>query len=411
MPHWSCPLLCISLVAPVYFVHGGESALMVTADFPGGSAEVKSVDAEKGAIEFHPAVHEGQGWPCWWYFRVDGLKAGQTVTLKLSGNPKPYRGKTVLTANWSQPGQAVFSSDNVTWQQTAKCRRENGVAIYEFQATAGTMWVAWGPPFLPSHAEQLLERIAKQRPGSERFTLARTRGDRPVTGIRIGEGKLGVWVQARQHAWEAGSSWVGQGFIEWAAGDDPDAVELRKQATIYFIPIMDVDNVAQGAGGKEAVPRDQNRDWSDKPVYPEVAAAQQKIRELNEAGRFDLFLDLHNPGPGEPRPYFYGPFNMPELPKIQQQNHARFIALAAAEITAPLKLDPQYRIASYVKTDEERNRMSQNWVRNHTAPHVLSATLETAWDTPQSTQEGYQAVGSQLARAVQRYLEGNPRGN
>ena len=111
--------------------------------------------------------------------------------------------------------------------------------------------------------------------------------------------KFGVWVQARQHAWEAGSSWVGRGFAEWAASDDPAAIDLRRRASIWYVPIMDVDRVAIGAGGKESTPRDHNRDWSDHPHYPAVAAAQSRILAADKAGRFDLFVDLHNPGSTE----------------------------------------------------------------------------------------------------------------
>ena len=80
---------------------------------------------------------------------------------------------------------------------------------------------------------------------------------------------------------------MGRGFIAWAASDDPAAAELRKIATIHFIPIMDIDNVAIGAGGKDAIPRDHNRDWSDEPAYPEVAAAQAKIQVIDRARRFE----------------------------------------------------------------------------------------------------------------------------
>ena len=234
--------------------------------------------------------------------------------------------------------------------------------------------------------------------------LAKTREGRPVHGIQLGGGTaeepapLGVWVQARQHAWEAGASWVSRGFVEWSASADPAAVELRRLATVYVIPIMDVDNVTLGAGGKEAVPRDHNRDWDDQPVYPEVAAAQQRIRDLDAQGRLHVFIDLHNPGPGEPRPYFYGPLDLDQMPVPQQRNHARLLALAAECIRDPLPLDAKYHFATYVKTDEERRRVSTAWVRNHTGENVVAVCLETAWDTPHSTAHGYQAVGRQLAK-------------
>lgn len=410
-------LMALSLLA-VESVGVARAELQVSSDFPGGSAVVLAIDQTSATVEFTPSVQQDRGWPCWWFLRLDGLSVGQTVTLKVSASQQPYRASSVLAAAWMQPDQAVVSdaeSDRSSWRQTATCQRANDVATYRFAATGSTMWAAWGVPFLPTDAERLLDDIAGRVPGAERFVLARTRGGRPVPGIRIGGGteqqpaRFGVWVQARQHAWEAGGSWVGRGFIEWVASDDPYAVELRRIATIHYIPIMDIDSVAIGAGGKDAVPRDHNRDWSDEPVHPEVAAAQAKIQALDQAGRFDVFLDLHNPGPSERRPYFFGPINLSELPARQQQNHARWQAIAHAEISGPLPLLDSYRFATYVKTQEERNRMSANWVRDHTASHVLATTLETAWNTPVSQPDGYQSVGRQLARTALRYLSGPTR--
>ena len=343
--------------------------LTVSTDFPGGSAEVQTLDAANGLIHICPAVQEGRGWPCWWYLRIDGLTPGQPVTLKVSANAKPFRNGQRLAASWSQPQRAAISADNESWSQTPKREPSaDGIASYCFESPAACVWLASQPPFLPAHADAFLERIAGETPGAERFVLAKTREGRPVYGIKLGGGSeerpapLGVWVQARQHAWEAGASWVSRGFVEWSASEDPAAIELRRLAAVYVIPIMDVDNVTLGAGGKEAVPRDHNRDWDGQPVYPEVAAAQQRIRDLDAQGRLHVFIDLHNPGPGEPRPYFYGPLDLDQMPAPQQRNHARLLALAAESIRDPLPLDAKYHFATYVKTDEERRRVSTAWV-------------------------------------------------
>lgn len=392
-----------------------ESKFSISTDFPGGSAEVVEFDEAAQTVHIYPALHQGLGWPCWWYLRLDGLETGKTVTLKVSANPKPFRAMQVLAASWAQPRCAAISTDNITFTQTPPAQiGESRIATYTFEAPAQQIWLAWGPPFVPSHADELLARVAEKLPESERFELAKTRGGRPVNGIRIGGGDaaqpapFGVWVQARQHAWESGSCWVGRGFIEWAASADPDAVRLRQMATIHYIPIMDVDNAAVGAGGKDAVPRDHNRDWSDKPVYPEVAAAQKQLVELNRNDRLHVFFDLHNPGPGEQRPYFFGPFDLPELSPMQRRNYGDWIKLASESINEPLALLPEYKIASYIKTEEERLRMSGNWVRHHAGLHTISGTLETVWNTPHSTQDGYQTVGRQLARALAKYLALNP---
>lgn len=411
-PHLSTFLLATVLTACSSQL---PADLTVTTDFPGGSGTVVAIDDETWTISLRPQVRKERGWPCWWYVHISGTETGQAITLNLSAARDEYRPGRTLDAAWSQPDRAAISTDNRTWTQTSPCRKVKGHAVYSITAPGESFWLAWGPPFLPSHAEALLQSIQNRLPESTLFELAVSRGGRPVRGIRIGvqadagTTAYGVWIQARQHAWEAGSSWVGRGVIEWLASNDQAAVRLRNAATIYFVPIMDVDNVALGAGGKNAVPRDHNRDWDDHPHYPEVAAAQKRILKLNERKQFDVFVDLHNPGAGERRPYFFGPHNLDQLPTVQQQNHARWLAIAREMISGPLPLEPRYKFATYVKSDEERNRMSANWVRHHTAPHVLSTTLETVWNTPHSTQSGYLAVGAQLGQTLARYLESSPR--
>ena len=383
-----------------------HAEIRVVTDFEGGNAEVVSLDQASGTLRIMPELHENCGWPCWWSLRLEGVSAGQEITLEVQAQVKAYRPGAVLNASWCQPDNAAVSQDGQTWTQSAKAERTpEKVAIYRVKADGPKLWLAWGPPFVPADAEKLLASIAaKLGDEAERFELAKTRGGRPVNGIRIGKADAPkqVWVNARQHAWEAGGAWVGRGLIEWIASDE--AKELRANACVHFIPIMDVDNVSIGAGGKEAIPQDHNRDWSDAPHYPEVAAAQKRITEIEQKHGLDVFLDLHNPGAGDRVPFFFGPFGFERLTGVQQQNYQRWIELAAKHIDGPLPVNPQYRFATYVKTDEERGRMSSGWARAHASDQAISVTLETAWNTPHSTTSGYLKVGAQLGRTLAQYL-------
>ena len=204
---------------------------------------------------------------------------------------------------------------------------------------------------------------------------------------------------------------MAQGFLEWAASNEPTAQRLRSIATIWLVPIMDVDRVSIGAGGKDSIPRDHNRDWDDNPFYPAVAAAQARLASLHEAEKLDVFLDIHNPGDDKLLHYFYGPNHWEKLPPVSQRNHARWLELAKRTIVEPLPLKPEYETITYIATEEELNRVSANWVRNHADPHVLATTFEAACNTPHSTQEGYQTAGSQLAETLTQYLLEDPRRN
>jgi hypothetical protein len=293
--------------------------------------------------------------------------------------------------------------------QTAAGKRNGNRIEFRHQVDTRTAYFAWGPPFVPQEARQLCAWAAAKCRQAEAFTLCRTRADRAVPALRFepqnaGDTPLsGVWVQARQHAWESGSSWVCRGFVEWLVSDDPRAKDLRTKTRIIVVPIMDVDNVAIGAGGKQQRPQDHNRDWSDDPHWPSVAAAQRQIREMDARGQFDLFLDLHNPGAGEQHPFFYtAPRTI--LSPAGRQNLDRFLTITQAEMTGPLAFRGLTRESGAGYDKRLWKQISKNWVTLHCRDHVVAVTLETAWNTPHSTQDGYRAVGRQLGLAVGSYF-------
>jgi hypothetical protein len=335
---------------------------------------------------------------------------GQKISLTVRGNDSPFRGTQKLSANWALPQRAAISVDGATWTQSDAATTTPLTATYDIVAAQPSFWVAWGPPFLSQHADSLLDEVEKtlsdgQYP-NKRFELSRSRENRPVHAIRFGNPQAvdAIWVQARQHAWESGSSWVADGFVRWAMSDDPLAVKLRERTEIFFVPVMDVDNVDRGAGGKDATPRDHNRDWADRPVYPEVRAAQTEIKNQIDAGRLRLYIDLHNPAPGDHQPFYFGPLDYENLPVPIRENYDRFLELSTQYIRGPLAIQPRYRFATYVPTAEEQSRVSRNWVGDRIGERGISVTLETAWNTPASTIDGYRDVGRGLAITVSNYL-------
>jgi hypothetical protein len=77
-------------------------------------------------------------------------------------------------------------------------------------------------------------------------------------------------------------------------------------------------------------------------------------------------------------------------------------------MSGPLKLAERPRTsgASY---DPLWKQMSKNWVAAHAPPHAVALTLETAWNTPDSTTDGYRALGRQLGQAIEKYLRDDVR--
>jgi hypothetical protein len=372
--------------------------LKIDINFPGGSAEVLKIDQERRFVRIVPSHHKDRGWECWWHFQVTGVQPGEELTIE--AGPAP----------WATPDRCCFSLDGKTWKQTAPGERiaETKTITYTQQIDGDSAWFAWGPPFVPEDAAALVKEAAERCDGAEAFELCETRAGRSTPALRIkapgvpDKERLGIWVQARQHAWESGSSWVCKGFVDWITSDDERAAELRRRSEIVIVPIMDIDNVAIGAGGKNQVPQDHNRDWSDEPYWRSVAAAQYEILKLHDEGRFDLFVDLHNPGANSKNPFFYIP-PRDTLSATGNRQLDRFLAAAKEEMIDPLgyKGETQESGGSY---DKNWQQISKNWVSRRCGEPVVAVTLETAWNTEHGVPSGYEHVGRGLGQAMERYF-------
>jgi len=394
-------------------------SLSVDINFEGASATAIEIDQTVRRISFMPGGDPDRGWPCWWYLRINGITPGETIYLRLKASTatssKPGSPlKKPLAASWAMPAQATFSTDNKTWKQTDKGFLESGMLTYTLKPDANSVLVAWGPPHTPSSVAKFTLELSQKYPYAKATELCKSLGNRPVPMLQIREGDLpskqrfGVWVQARQHAWESGSSWVAQGFAEWITSDNKEATWLRKHSDIFIIPIMDIDNTATGNGGKDAFPQDHNRDWSKQPHWNETIAAQQMVSSLIKEGRMDVFLDLHNPAPGDPSFFYVLSNELLKEPMLKLRD--RFIDIAYSRISKikpliPMSNKPKYTGANYHPLWRE---ISANWVSMNGNPHTVSLCLETIWNYKNCNTDGYKAVGSNLAASVQQYLSEQP---
>ncbi len=411
-----CPLIPMLCLLSLGATRLG-AALAVSTNFESGSARVLAADPDTQTIRIMPAGDPQRGWPCWWYLRVDGIDTAKPLTLEVVASSAivPAHGPKKagrLAAAWSFPERATFSTNGTRWAHTPPGERRGNTAVYRMTAGSGTIWLAWGPPFTPKDAETFVERTAQTHPFAKAFILARSREGRPAPALQFSEGEKpaarrpSIWVVARQHAWEAGGTWVGVGFAEWLASGDERAQWLRENAEIFFVPIMDVDRVATGDGGKESLPQDHNFDWSNAPHWPEVAAVQKRVLALKQEGRMSLLVDLHNPGASAREiDLWITPTNL--VGALAAQNQQRFADALRREVVEPIPVktephwdgpgkDPYWQAAWH--------ELTCPWVYEHANPSTVAITMETPWNTPASTTDGYRAVGRGLGQAIERFL-------
>ena len=215
--------------------------------------------------------------------------------------------------------------------------------------------------------------------------------------------RAGIWIHARQHAWEAGSSWIADGFLDWLVSDAPEAVRLRRTAEIVVVPVTDIDSVEDGAGGKMQKPQDHSLDWAGEPHWPEVRAAQEQLGTMAAAGRLDLYVDLHNPGPQAKAIEFYVPPD-DALTPAQRDGLRRLLDLAKAEMTGPVPFLGATVITGpgYV---QDWNQMAKIWVTRK-APAAVATTMEVPWNTPHSLPEDYRRIGERFGCLVAGWVGG-----
>ena len=123
-----------------------QESIRVVSDFEGASVRVLEVDNESRRISFMPGGDPERGWPCWWYFRVDGVTPNEIITLRLHGSLASVGKQKPLSASWAMPKHATYSVDGETWSHSEAGRRDGEWMIYQITPDTNSVYVAWGPP-------------------------------------------------------------------------------------------------------------------------------------------------------------------------------------------------------------------------------------------------------------------------
>ena len=238
----------------------------------------------------------------WYYFRVDHA-ANRTITfdlVDLAGEYNYQANRGAITKD-TLP---FYTSDQVHWHPVEDAVYDASVPSLQFKITApaDTFWVAHVPAYTAENLATLLRDVSKSGAVKESIVGKSVEG-RPIPLLTItdssvsDEGKKVIWLMFRQHAWEAGSSWTGDGLIRFATSSDPVAARIRRETILKIFPLCDPDGVADGGVRFNRNGYDLNRNWDlvDPVKMPEIAAERRAILDWVDSGkRIDFFLTLHN---------------------------------------------------------------------------------------------------------------------
>ncbi len=164
------------------------------------------------------------------------------------------------------------------------------------------LYVARIEPYRLSDLDRLLESVSKSRL-VQIASIGKTVGGRELEVIRIGSASAPyrVFLRARAHPWESGSSWVAQGLIQRLLKDDADAKTFLDQYAVYILPMANKDGVARGMTRFNLRGKDLNRNWdtpADVDLAPENAALERWLEGMIARRRPHLAIELHNDGRG-----------------------------------------------------------------------------------------------------------------
>ncbi|MEM9830373.1 MAG: M14-type cytosolic carboxypeptidase [Bacteroidota bacterium] len=298
----ACPLFLFS-----------QTQISFHTDFEGGSlGEVIQV----GENHWRCAVAGESDWDnrnrqaSWYYFRLDGAK-GQSVVLELTNLLGEYNYQSGAHAITSET-RPVISYNQSTWRHLTDeeviWNDEDTELTLTFTPKENVVWIAHQVPYITADLNELLSDY-QDHPLLSKKSIGLTPQGRDIWQLTIAkpevpiDEKKVVWLMARQHSWESGSSWVMEGAIRYLL-DSASNDGILDKVTFQLIPMADPDGVVRGGVRFNEFGHDLNRNW-DFVIPEEMAEIQaQKKAIAKVASSIDLFVTLHNT---ERADYIQGP--------------------------------------------------------------------------------------------------------
>lgn len=401
----------------VLFLAAGAAlaaAVSVRSDFEGGSiGRVTTISLDhircsvKGQLDQNGRNRQAS----WYYFELGGA-AGHEITIDLTDLPGEYNFQPGNLAI-NRKTRPFISYDRETWaplpDSAVSWDDKDSVLSIRFTPERNPVWIAHVPPYTTQDLSKLLHEMAKN-PGVKIEEIGKSVRGRllyqvTVTNAAVPEkNKKVIWLIARQHAWESGTSWVVDGALESLAGPKASNARILDTVIFNFLPMCDPEGVATGGVRFNVNGYDVNRNWdaADAKLMPEIAAMRKTILGWVDGGhRIDLLLNLHN----DNTDYLQGPLTAagPEYDRMMKR-----IASLLKERTVFEGGEPRDLPAGVT----ERGRMdtSQSLFHDRKIPvALLEQNVQTnkGLGHPLNSRD-YQRFGAELMEVLAEGVTGSP---
>ena len=377
------------------------AAITIHWDFEGG-ALAKAESTGQSHFRAHLAGQTDQDGrnrqANWYYFRIDGAK-GKDVVVDLVNLPGEYNYKANRGAV-TKDTVPVWSEDQRTWTYFDATEYDAAEPRLRLRATprSNRFWIAHVPPYTLATLDALMSR-AVPHPHFRKSVIGTSVEGRDLYLATItdpaAKAAKSIWLMFRQHCWETGSSFAGEGAIDFLLSDA--AAALRREFVFQILPAADPDGLVHGAVRFNRHGFDLNRNWDveDPAKMPEISAQRSAMFAWLDGGHtLDIFLSLHNTETSE---YLEGPPNPDGAALLSRV----FASLKANSTFAPTR--PAFA-AEATTTAGKVGRMTVNqglWRDRRINAFLIEQRIDTKPSIAQRKEFGAGLVRA-LAAAVRR---------
>ena len=257
-------------------------ALTISSAFDAGNIRVVKQGGDRAGLEI--VKDHLSDFYQWFYFRLAGA-GGREVTLRIINC-----GGSAYPNGWPDY-KAVVSTDREEWLRVPDTSYADGVLTIRFTPATDCVWLAYFAPYSMERHHDLIATYASL-PFVEYASLGKSLDGQDIDCLTIGEGKLNVWLYARQHPGETMAEWWMEGALEKLTDtDDPVARVLRSECTFRVVPNMNPDGSRRGHLRTNAAGINLNREWHAPSAEksPEVLC----VRDAMDKTGVDFAMDVH----------------------------------------------------------------------------------------------------------------------
>lgn len=342
----------------------------IDIDFVGGNLVVLDIDGDQVRVARDLRDTDKQNW-FYWAFRVRNA-GGRTLRFRFEGPPcVGFYG-------------AAVSHDLRDWHWQGERVDARGFD-YTFQEDENEVFFAHHMLYHPDRFFAFADAH-----GLRVDTLCESRQGRAVPMVEFGEGDSVILLTARHHCCESTGNYVLEGVLEG----------LPKGHRVMCVPFVDYDGVLAGDQGKNRIPHDHARDYTDAPIYPSVAAIMDYARQNRVVYGFDFHSPYHS-GNGNDFVYMIKKF----AEKLDDLNRfGDLFAAAVGEDSMPYRREWDYEPGCEWNDPDIPNFACFL----HKGGAALTFTLETTYfgrpGVVQFTEKGALALGRAFAEAIRGYI-------